>query len=367
MKYVGIIAPRQQRSTHCLQRMPDCFVRKYFGKDRIEDPSPEQATRMTKFLAGQFEVEPSEVKLAADGRILLSQRAYCRMQKVPLKDDSFFEDGGTGRSAYEMAEMAYNDVMSGSVQASGESMAGLARKGIEGLVELGGEKVKSAVDTLSRSGLTEVLTGAGAGLTAGLGVWLLRSGGKQFAQGLARDDQQQICEGARGLFLGTESMAATLALASQLGDAALLKVLGGVASKAALPLALIHGTTDVVQGGNKIIEGLEQKDALDVVEGVADLGMGAGWLSVAFSPTPEAVVTSCVCLATKMGVAVVRKRRRNRDINEFQRAGADFAREALDPNRAQDSPKVLVMEPQSPPTFTARRGGMLELDLPDKT
>ncbi len=298
---LGQESPRQTPSW----RMPDCYFKKYFGKPHVHRPKQTEAWTKS-FLAEQLEISEEEIELR-DERIYLSKEAYRKIWDIPLNDDSFLATGGAGRVFYEKLEMAYNDVISGSVEAGHHSMAGLVRQGFDQGVRLvAGPQAPEVMNALSQSGAFALAAGAGMGVTAGVGVWLIHLGLRQLRQAIARGDDEQLWEGGRSLFLGTESLAASAALGGTLGEGPLFALAGQSARTVARPFAVVHGVIDVCQGASHLVKGYRERDPLQMVEGGAEVGMGIGWLAVAYAPTPITVATSCACLAVKLGISLFR-------------------------------------------------------------
>lgn len=293
--------------------MPKAYLQKYFGKEEVIRQHPKSVKRTQKFLARQLEVNPEEIELR-DGDVYVSRRAYRHMQESPPDDHSFMATGGSQRIGYEMLEMAYNDVMSGAVTASGHTLSEGLEVAKKTILHMGGEPAKEVLTTLAESGALTALSGAGVGVAAGIGIWLARLGVQQVSQADARDDREQFWNGARSLFLGTESMAAALALASTMGSSTTFQVMGQAAKAVAIPFATIHGVIDVGQGAKHLVEGTRNKDFLHALEGVAEIGMGIGWLAAAFAPTPAVVGTSCLFLGAKLAVTVAKHHREKKEI-----------------------------------------------------
>ncbi len=340
--------------------MPKAYLEKYFGKDKVSRSTPNAAARTQKFLARQFGVSPEEIELK-DGGVYLSGRAYRKMLQSPADDDSFLATGGSQRIAYEMLEMGYNDVMSGAVTATGHTFSegvDLARKTIVGL---GGEPAKEALKTLADSGALAALSGAGVGVAAGVGLWLARLGVQQVTQADARDDGEQFWHGARSLFLGTESLAAAMALASTMGSSTLFRVMGQAAKAVAIPFATIHGVIDVGQGAKHVAEGVKQRDYLHLLEGVSEIGMGVGWLAAAFAPTPMVVATSCLFLGAKLAVTVAKHRRSKEEIHHERHHAARESKAAASARPEPSKSVAACASSPSPPNATPSEESIREV------
>ena len=290
--------------------MPKVYLEKFFGREDFKASKDEKKRRLTqKFLAKHIGVKPEGILFNDLGEILLSNAAIRNLRGIPLEEIDAVTSGGKIEAVYEGLEMAYNDVMSGAVKAGGKQLAapfGKLCKHVKNCVPAG---LNSTAHDLRNSGALEVLTGVGIGGALGLGLWLGRSGFKQVNEGIARGDTGQALKGGRHLFLGGEALLTSAALTSKMGSHALLRTAGAVAKTLAAPFAVVHGVIDVGEGIHHLKNGVQKQDALEGLEGVAEIGMGIGWLAAAFGATPAVVGVSCACLAGKLGVAVVRKRK----------------------------------------------------------
>lgn len=288
--------------------MPEAYVEKYLDTKVVVRRTEKAKSRTEAFLARQLSVPASDVAIEGNG-IALSDEAYEHLLETPLNDRSFVATGGPARAAYEVLEMAYNDVMSGSVQAGGASTVGIMRRGFNSAVKMAGGSATATLKAIADSGILKVAGGLGIGATAAIGIWLARLGGKQVKQARARQDQEQLWNGARSLFLGAESLAAGLAITASIASGPVAAAAGAVAATVAAPFAVVHGVIDVAQGVEHVKEGVTVKDGLRTLEGISEIGMGIGWLAAAFFPVPAVVAGSAICLATKMGVALAKSRR----------------------------------------------------------
>lgn len=323
--------------------MPAVYLEKYFGREDFKVKNDKQGGRTRKFLAKELDVKPESITFGKKGEILLTEAAAKNLSKKPIDDDSFLVNGGKAEALYEGLEMAYNDVMSGTVQAGGSSLTAPLRNLYQHAKKLAPVGLTTTMEKLRESGALEVLTGAGAGATFGVGIWLARSGFKQVNQGLARGDAEQTLKGGRHLFLGGESILTGAALASKLGSGALLKTAGAVAKTLAAPFALVHGAIDIAEGVHHIKNGIKNKDLMEGLEGVAEVGMGVGWVTAAFGATPAVVAVSCACLAGKMGIAVVRSRKRAKEKAKDAQRNEHALRNMLPNSTSRDEGKEIQL------------------------
>lgn len=302
---VGKLAPKLRRNADPYIPRTDAHVKQLFGEEGLENKSSAARTRAAKFFAKKHKLQPKDVRIDEDGRLFVTRSGATKMRRLDIEDQSFLIGNDTASTVYEFAEMAYNDVMSGTASALGDSTKKIA-KSVGKLVP---ESVKTAAKSLLENGGLVGLTATGAAGALGVGVWLTQLGIRETAQGFARSDRDQMLSGARHTFLGAEATAASAALASQLSSHAFFQAAGGVAKAVAAPFAVIHGAVDVVQGTHGLLKGVKQKDALRAGEGLAEIGMGIGWLAAGFGAAPAVVGFSCLCLAAKLGVGVARRRK----------------------------------------------------------
>jgi hypothetical protein len=312
--YTSVGGPQAGRH---FKPVPSVYLEKYFGREDFNVQGAKRQAFTRNFLAKQLKVDPKTIEFDENGGLLLDRSASFRITKGPVDDSSFLLNGGRVEAVYEGVEMAYNDVMAGTVEAGGNGLTTPVR---EVARKIGGalpDSVRSMARSLRESGALEILTGVGAGGAAGLGLWLGYSGAKQATQGIARGDTEQTVRGARHLFLGSESLLTAAVLAARVSSHAVLQAAGAVALQLATPFALVHGAIDIAEGVGHLKQGVKNKDRLSVLEGVAELGMGVGWTVAAFGATPALVAVSCACLAGKLGVAVVRHRRQKKERKEL--------------------------------------------------
>ena len=334
-------------SRRCQHRMPGAYLKKYFGENGLNPKDANAQRRAEKFLARELKVKPDEVNVSISGLVFLSRRAYARLASTDLDDLSFIASGGRLGAIYEGAEMAYNDVLAGTVQASGESLGGRLRRTAKNLYSKLPKPIRELTATMRENGTLETITGLGAGLALGVGVWLGIKGSKQIRQGLARGDLDQSLKGARFLFLGAEATAASAALAAKVTSHSFFKVAGRLATEVAAPaFAVVHGVIDIAQGSHHIKEGLQKKDNWKVLEGLAEIGMGAGWLAAAFTTTPVIVGISCLSLGVKLGSSVL-SHRREKKLAEEEPAKHLAVLESMRPGGQGD--KELVWESSNQP------------------
>jgi hypothetical protein len=297
-----------QRDSIPFKRMPKRYVETFFDTDKVVRRSENARNRTQAFLAKQLSVPKAHVSIH-DGDVYLSDEAYDHMRETPVGDSTFLVTGGTARSFYEIVEMGYNDIMSGSVCAATKAKKGLFKGALDGTVELLGKPTKQALLKLAQSGALKLLGGIGIAATAGVGVWLGALGKEQLKQANARQDREQAWNGSRSLFLGAESVAASLAISGHMISGPIGAAAGALARAVAAPFACVHGVIDVAQGVDHLNDGVRAKDGLRVTEGLSEIGMGIGWLAAAFCPIPVVVGSAAVCLAVKLGVALLKSRR----------------------------------------------------------
>lgn len=290
------------------KRMPKPYVQKFFDADQVVRRTEAACRRTEEFVAQQLSVSHDQVEVR-DGEVFLSEEAYRELRRTSADDSSFLATGGTTRAVYELVEMGYNDIMSGSVGAAARSKSGLLKRTFDAAKGLMGEPAKKALRGLTESGALKVLGGIGIAATAGIGLWLGSLGKEQLKQALVRQDAEQAWNGARSLFLGAESAAASLAIAGQMCSGLAGTIGTAVARTVAAPFACVHGVIDVAQGVDHLRDGVKIRDGLRVTEGLAEIGMGIGWLAAAFCPVPAVVASAAACLATKLGVSLLRSRR----------------------------------------------------------
>lgn len=326
--------------------MPAIYLEKYFGKSDFKVTNPALQKKTRGFLAKQLKVKPESISFGDKGQIILNRQVTGRLLRTDLNDKTFLTDGGKSAALYEGVEMAYNDVMAGTVQAGGSSFTGRIREVVQKGVEMLPASVTETVAKLRDSGGLQVLGALGIGGTVGIGLWLGAVGAKQVSQGLARSDSDQALSGARHMFMGTESLMTGAAIASEMGTHTLLKTAGQVARTLAAPMAIANGVVDIVQGTKHIRDGIRKKDGLAGAEGLAELGMGVGWLAAGFGATPAVVAVSCACLAAKLGIVVVRSRQKRKA--EKARMGQDGAiLEQMLPQGASNDKEYRLSESES--------------------
>jgi hypothetical protein len=315
-------------------RMPEVFVEKYFGSPRLTVKGSRCKKRQQRFLAGQLGVPPADVRVDFQGQVHLKNKAFKRLVTQPIEDNSFLEDGGRGAAVYEGVEMAYNDIMSGAVEASEGSLLEPVRNLGKKLIQATPAPARRIADKLAQNGAMEILTGVGSGLIAGFGLFLAYRGGRQFSQGLARGNADQLFNGSRQLFLGSEAIATGAALVGRTSGHPVVQTAAGVSARLATPFAVINGVVDLAQGTNHLKNAVRHADWLAGLEGVAELGMGAGWMAAAFGATPAIVTVSCACFAGKLGVALVRSRREKKRA-EHERVTTAATVQAMTPQGEQ--------------------------------
>lgn len=298
--------------------VPGVFLKKYFGCEDFKVKGAKRQVLTRNFLVKHLKVRPNNIKFDENGGLLLDKKAKSKITEGTLTDSSFLLNGGRAEAVYENVEMAYNDVMVGTVEAGGDGLMspvrGLARK----IGRVLPESIKDVAKGLRDSGSLDVLTGLGAGGAVGVGLWLGYSGARQVTQGVARGDSGQVFQGARRLFLGSESLVTASAMATKVSSNALLQTAGAAAIQLTAPLTLVHSAIDLVEGAGQLKEGIKNKDSLSALEGVAGLGTGAGWaMVVGFGATPALVAVCCACLAGKLAVSAVRHRRQKKEQKEL--------------------------------------------------
>jgi hypothetical protein len=290
------------------RRMPKRYVEKFFDTDKVVRRSEKARRRTQAFLAKELSVPKGHISIYG-GEVYISDDAYENMRETPVGDSKFLVTGGPSRSVYEVVEMGYNDIMSGSINAASGAKAGLWKKAFDSTAKLLGRPANETLAKLAECGALRMLGGVGMAATAGIGVLLCALGKKQLEQAGARQDAEQAWNGSRSLFLGVESVAASLAICSHVIGGAVGAAAGAVAKTVAGPFACVHGVIDVAQGLDHLHDGVRGKDGLRVTEGLSEIGMGIGWLAAAFCPIPVVVGSAAVCLATKLGVSVLKSRR----------------------------------------------------------
>lgn len=352
--------PRMFSLREMKRRMPASYVIKYFGDEGIRPTDDQAQQRAEKFLATQLRVKQDEVFIQRNGTIFLSNRAFNNMEASDPDDLSFLVDGGKSGAFYEGAEMAYNDVLSGTVAAGGNGLTQKLKALGESAYSKLPDSVKEVASHLHDRGVLETVAGLGAGAVLGVGIWLGLKGAKQVAQGLAREDKDQTYKGARFLFLGAEATAASAALASTVSHHAFVQGAGQVAKHIAAPaFAVVHGAIDIGQGAYHISQGVTKHDNWAVAEGVAEIGMGAGWLLAAFTATPAVVGFSCVCLAGKLVSGVVRSRKEKRRAEELAEIDRQV-RESYLP--MQEDAKVITLSKTESDQYLANKPMIMEMD-----
>ena len=292
----GLHSFTSKRPLRCLSRK---MMKELFGCAKVAKGS-------ARFIAKRLGVPDCDISIK-DGKVYVTREAYDEISEQMLA-----ETGGLVRHVYEFAEMAFNDIYTGTVQASGGKPEHFMRRA----GQVVGDKLKKVGGCLTQVGEfigPTVVSGLGLLGAGAVGIWLCKLGARQMAQAkndVTKEGGDLAWNGLRSFFLGSEALAASVSFASNLAHGTFAEGLGqaaGSAAKAvALPLAWTHGIIDVGQGLTHIVQGTQEKSKLKIVEGLAEIGMGVGWLAAAYGATPVIVVGSCVCLATKIGVGMVR-------------------------------------------------------------